>query len=334
MKEALRGPLQVGTATLGRVNSLPAARCPFSMAAGSGVTGEGVLVCLFHPKHVVAIACLGLDQGGRRAERECEVLLTSALTCRHRSSGVPDPLRLPDGRAVLQTYPEPSLPDRVVYRPTFHTTERDISAGTAFVARLPRSRRLLAIAALHTIGTAGGLSRDPRPEELPRVVKTLTLCEAFVGADSIRGTFVNLPLPGTASFPDRSQAGDVAAFWLPPGADSNSLALASETPVPGEPVWIAARVEGMPGSMRLHRAVLGAPGDDFWLQYRLDDPRYEGTATSGAPVLNSAGEVVGVHVAGGRGDDNTFYGTATPVSAFRRLLAQRAAAQASTAEMR
>ena len=70
----------------------------------------------------------------------------------------------------------------------------------------------------------------------------------------------------------------------------------------------------------MHRAVVNFVSDGE-LQYRFDESGMDITATSGAPIVNHKGEVVGINIAGGT-DGTGFYGFANPVKRFRAVLYQ------------
>ena len=112
---------------------------------------------------------------------------------------------------------------------------------------------------------------------------------------------------------------DLAVFKAADIPDLQVLSLASEIPKKGDRVWVFARQRGddIPG-------LLGATVDESSadkLTYIFDKPDFRLPGTSGAPVLNADGKVVGMNLAGGFTPSKAFKGWANPVSSIRSELA-------------
>jgi hypothetical protein len=210
----------------------------------------------------------------------------------------------------------PSVPDGFVLRPTFETTLGKIAAGTAFPVQFPGQDRPLILTAIHLLGPAGGLPDDVPPTEVPRVVKGITLTDCFnPSGPSIKGG-APVVIPGAGPLGKATKAGDVLAFWGPAGPGFRPGRLAAASPAKGERVWLAASLrEGAPPAQRLHAATVLGVDESGDLEYRYDNPNLSIRATSGAPVLNAAGEVVAINLGGGRvGKD--IHGIGNPVGRF------------------
>ncbi|MGH3429370.1 MAG: trypsin-like peptidase domain-containing protein, partial [Mycobacteriales bacterium] len=111
---------------------------------------------------------------------------------------------------------------------------------------------------------------------------------------------------------------DVAAFRTLPPSRFQPLRLASALPAPGEPVWLAANLaRGV--RERTIQAVAVETTDETFV-FRFDDSATLPLYASGAPLLNRAGEVVGVNVGGGILDGHRL-GHAAHVASLRRHLA-------------
>lgn len=223
--------------------------------------------------------------------------------------------------------PGPQVPNGFLFRPIFKTTQGTIRAGSAFVIQLPTSKRPIVITALHLLGPAGGLRQDIAAKDAPKAVSSVSLVECFNETFKVEIDGKPLAILDAAPLRSQSAAGDILAFWT--SADSRLAArpLADRVPGKGEPVWLAAQlVQGAPRTRRLHRGVsLGVDKDsDFLFQY--DNAGIALRATSGAPVLNAAGEVVAINLGGGR-YDGQMIGIANPVDRFRKFL--EAAAKSS-----
>lgn len=94
---------------------------------------------------------------------------------------------------------------------------------------------------------------------------------------------------------------DIAAFYLT-NYKFNAGKLANSAPLIGEPVWLAARV---PGNGFTRQAVVVEKTEKTFI-FRYLDSSIEYTATSGAPILNKTGEVVGINIGGGYFKNNRF----------------------------
>ena len=110
---------------------------------------------------------------------------------------------------------------------------------------------------------------------------------------------------------------DVAVF--PVLGRSPALSLADGDVTPGTPVWLLARVKsGAETGLLLHRALAGRA--DGYLVYRFDDQSIGLDQTSGAAVLNAAGQVVGLNVGYGRSVSGQLVGVADALSTLRGVV--------------
>ncbi|WP_437606774.1 trypsin-like peptidase domain-containing protein [Sorangium sp. So ce834] len=207
-------------------------------------------------------------------------------------------------------------------RPTFDTAEGRISAGTAFFVSIPGQAGPLGLTAHHLFGTAGGFEREMSATELGQLVRAVYLSEIDLGEgeeEPLRaGPMVVLPSAGHAR-----EAGDwstdVAAFRAPASLYARALRLAPRNAAPGEDVWLVAEVlGGKSAGQRLHRARV-VHSRPTLLAYQFEDTTLELRATSGAPVVNAGGEVVGLQVSGGPEGD-ILWGNAHPVESVRAHL--------------
>ncbi len=217
-----------------------------------------------------------------------------------------------------QSPPQP--PAGSLFRPTFETTLGTIEAGTAFEISLTNASRPILLTAIHLLGPDGGAPHKVPAVEVPQVVKSLELKDCFDAS-------LDFPKPGSpiviseaAAYDDKSKAGDILAFWAPKGDQIHPFVLAMTVPVKGRRVWLAAAVlEGAPPTQKLHAATVTGIDRDGYLIYRFDNSKLVLQATSGAPVLNSSGEVVAINIGGGK-ERFTLFGFGNPVSRFRPFL--------------
>jgi hypothetical protein len=210
----------------------------------------------------------------------------------------------------------PSVAAGFVVKPTFDTTLGNITAGTAFAVKLPGQSRPLILTSIHLLGPSGGLPRDVPATEVPQVMKGLTLKDCFDASISVGKAGDPIVIPDAAPFDKPSKAGDILAFWGPVDTTLKPSRLASTTPAKGERVWLAASLrEGAPPTQRLHPATIIEIDENGDLVYRFDNPKLSIRGTSGAPVLNAAGEVVAINWGGGS-DEKGMFGCGNPVERF------------------
>ena len=214
----------------------------------------------------------------------------------------------------------PDVPDHFLFRPRIETAIGMLRGGTVFACKLPGDERPILLTALHIFGPAGGLEKQITATELPKSVKKVTLTGLFDKSEvvSVGADVLSIPDAGPLGTPSR--AGDVVAIRAPQGTKLTTRPLANSLPKKGERIWLAASLlEGAPPEQRLHSGKVDGLDEDGLLIYIFDDPKTQVRATSGAPVLNAAGEVVAIQAGSGK-DGQSLLGVATPVTKFRRYL--------------
>lgn len=215
----------------------------------------------------------------------------------------------------------PPVVDGFVLRPVFHTSSGDVLAGTAF--GLDVGGRYVVVTAYHLFGPNGGLPSLVPPGEIPAFVPSATVVDAWTGA-RVGDTHAALAIPDARPMGD-SAAYDLALFPMDRPSPVDALSISGKTtlrpailaPAPprtGDPVWVAAPlVGGAPDAPRVLPAQVVEVNAD-WVFYRFERADVDLTATSGAPVLDGSGRVVGVHLGGGK-VGNELIGSANPLSA-------------------
>ena len=229
-------------------------------------------------------------------------------------SGSPAPDKAP------ATPSSPSAPkiraETAVYKPTFTTTEGEQASGTAFVARLSPSSPLLLVTAHHLFGADGGLDREYAWSELPKFVSKVAAVSIEKSPPVTAGPAI--AIDGATKYAQTGMGGDVAAFAVTAPTDAPALAFATARPAEGAEVWLIAPVEG--STELRHRAVVAQVEDEV-IAYAFDNAGIKLRATSGAPVVDAAGNVVAINLASGSQDGKTV-GFGNPAwSASKRLLA-------------
>ena len=211
-----------------------------------------------------------------------------------------------------------------VVRPEFLVQGQPLAAGTAFAAKWEGEARPILLTALHLFGPAGGLNFALAGEQLPGAVASVTLRDLATDAEIGRGGSAIL-LRGCYPL-GRDAAGDVAAFWLTPDVRLSPVPLARELPNSGHRVWLAGQTIDAPNAPQQLFAATVSEANQTRLVY-VFDRRIELQATSGAPVVNAAGELVGIHLGGGEQLGKSM-GIANPVTSIREKLGSALRAEA------
>ncbi len=186
--------------------------------------------------------------------------------------------------------------ETAVYRPIFSTTAGVMEAGTAFVAKVSPGGPTLLITAHHLFGEMGGLDREYTWSELPAFVTGVTGKPVEKGAPVRAGAA--LLLKGAIAFTQTHMGGDVAAFPVTDPANVPALTFAAKLPAPGTEVFLIAKLDGAPADKLRYRGVVEAV-EDGAIGVALDDKGLALRGSSGAPIVNAAGEVVGINLASG-----------------------------------
>jgi hypothetical protein len=118
----------------------------------------------------------------------------------------------------------------------------------------------------------------------------------------------------------------VALFPLRAQA-SEYLLLSNEAVRPGRLVWLIARVAGGEPETKLLHAALVVTANAQVLEFQYQNPNLDLTATSGAPVVDQRGRVVGINVGAKKGSGRLI-GVAQPAAVLREVV-KRALADAA-----
>ena len=214
-------------------------------------------------------------------------------------------------------FAEPVLPPNILYKPTFLLLDDSWTAGTAFIVRIPGQDGLFLITANHLFGPDGGLKDQMTPDQVASDVKGVVgLSMQDLGQTLWFPDFVKIADAGSVEL--KTLEKDVAVFHRKDLPDQKALAFASDMPKKGDRVWIFARQRGDDKPGLLAATVVSA--DDKELTYDFDKSDFRLPGTSGAPVLNEKGDVVGINLAGGTTKDGAARGWANPVSSIRAEL--------------
>lgn len=194
----------------------------------------------------------------------------------------------------------PKIGGSVALRPVITLKNgRTFAAGTAVAVRLKPDGKPVLLTALHLFGPAGGeLDKETPPAEMDRVVKGLALTP-LGGKKPVAFAKGSLRKSGAGVSDENTDvSGDVAAFTLLPNARVNALPLAGERPRMGEWLWlIGDEVEHKPQTQRLYPVKVVQVDEKSGKLYFKTPVELQGF--SGAPLINSRREVVGLLIAGG-----------------------------------
>lgn len=202
---------------------------------------------------------------------------------------VPDPdyLPLPDFDA---------LPANSVFDVSWDTTEGSYVAGTSFLMETDLTEVPLLITAIHYFGETDYISGA----DLPDYVNGGELYDILKDGSSPDGSIQSVvAIPDAVAFGSvETSTQDVAAFTLEDTSSMNALPIASEPCQPGDMIYLAAYLN--PETSYTYDdclypcIVLSDDGEEIY--YLLADG-FSTSGASGGPLLNSKGEVVGIHIA-------------------------------------
>ncbi|QDU60937.1 hypothetical protein Pan216_17900 [Planctomycetes bacterium Pan216] len=215
----------------------------------------------------------------------------------------------------------PRMPKGFAIRYGINPTATDFDYdGFASLVNVSGKDRPIMLTALHAFGPVNGMPSQLTPSELSSEVTRL-FTEDRYSLDELGDVDVEfIPIMNAAPVDKNSEAGDIAAFWLPKSHMKHAAPLAKEAPKEGDRVWFAAPVWGDDSFDNDLEPAICLGGDDRGnLVYEFDNSELTLTETSGLPVINQKGEIVGVQVAGWK-NGNRLVGVANSVKRFRPFL--------------
>lgn len=219
----------------------------------------------------------------------------------------------------------PSVPAGFLVRPEFRYGRESVFGGYAFVARY--GTEVVLLTALHVMDELiknkklDTTARNPQytGKELPAQVTSVRLYDVLKERWALHelgdvGPMLVLPNARTAD-DEPFAARDIAAFRVDSPGTLHAAPLAERDPEPGDPVWLAA---AMPDGSRTRRAVCVESTPRSFI-FRYDETKPIAKHSSGAPILDSRGDVVGINTGLGALSGRDI-GHANPVSSIRAHL--------------
>lgn len=227
--------------------------------------------------------------------------------------------------------PEPIIPDNFVVRPIFSAGVDSVIGGYAFLTKLEKNSEPLLITALHVMDEiikqkgidCSDMNKNYTGQELPAIITQVDLFDIFapnwmMSPLGTAGPMLVLPQARTGSEEPYSDK-DIAAFRIQDAAGLNPVPLANQPPQVGDPVWQVAR-SAQSNDRELVKAVV-VESTDRTLVFKYEDPGEKAKYTSGSPMMNKNGEVVGITVGGGK-FKNIILGHANHAGNIRRHVSE------------
>jgi hypothetical protein len=154
---------------------------------------------------------------------------------------------------------------------------------------------LLLLTAQHLLGPAGGFPADlpwDSLNETIKVAKAVSMDDPGVSVTSKRAILIK----GAHKLDKTGMANDIAVFELDSSNNLPALRLSQTSPASGDRVWLYGRQRNSQVVELFPATVVRSDSQELRFVFDLNDIRLPGT--SGAPVLNSAGEVVAINIGG------------------------------------
>ncbi|MDQ8036180.1 MAG: serine protease [Pedobacter sp.] len=204
-----------------------------------------------------------------------------------------------------------------ICRPEFHTSGGNYRAGTAFVLDYPtRNAKALLVTAQHLFGPDGGMPQDIPWQSMPNQVSGAD-CSTLARNSRKISSGSALALRDAQSFSRHGNNRDIAALPLK-DTQPFAMKLAKSSPKPGDTVYLVAQLLGDSRSGLMHKGTVTGNKAGL-LEFAYEGGGISLQATSGAPVINESGEVVGIHV-GARGSLGQMTGLAVNLNQISSVL--------------
>lgn len=212
---------------------------------------------------------------------------------------------------------EISPPRDSVLKPTFMTGFTSFSGGTAFICEIEDFDETLILTAQHLYGPACGWEREFQWNEIRDIFEAVTCLSMNDLRVWVTSTEL-LEIPDAEGWNDDGYAKDIAAWRFPSESDLPKLKMGTELPVVGDHVYLFARERGKEALELYEAKVLKATNEEFEYKFLKKEALSLG-GTSGAPILNDTGKVVGINL-GGYEEDGSSVGVGNPLPSLLKML--------------
>jgi hypothetical protein len=227
--------------------------------------------------------------------------------------------------------PDPKIPHPFVVRPIFCSGADAAMAGYAFVVNFADGHPPVLLTGLHVMDEmikkkgidCTAENKDYTGIELPAVITEVNIYDVFadnwmkspLGSAGIMMVLPNARIDDEEPYSDK----DIAAFWIKAPGDLQPASLAQQAPSVGDPIWLVARPNEGAGKNLFKAVVVEITDRSMVFKYELpgEEPKY----SSGAPMVNKDGEVVGIIVGGGEFKEQSL-GHANHVGNIRKHLSE------------
>jgi hypothetical protein len=211
----------------------------------------------------------------------------------------------------------PKISDNLILHPTFATKIGEFSAGTFFVLKVDGYEKLLAVTALHIFGPRGGLDKQYQTSELKSLIKDVSLVDAY-NQIPLKIKLTPIKIKGALVNKDHA-VGDIAAFLINTEKKLPYLKFSTESVNVGDEVWlVTAVVQGASATQKTHSAkVISVSDKEIRIKYNNSKLKFSGT--SGSPIVNKRGEVIGINV-GSNNENDELVGYSNPAKEAKSLI--------------
>lgn len=242
-------------------------------------------------------------------------------------AATPAPAPAPAAPAPAATTGGPTVPACQVVSPAYTVDGKPLTTGLAFAMKIGDKQIL--VTAHSMFGPSGGLAEQIPAAQLAGRVTALTARDAFTTSTICGRTTKVLPVADAAPLGQSADASrDLAVFEVPAatGYDATSavthalapLAFSAKATKVGDRVFVLAPVNGKPGLSSWPAKVVQVDAGYLFFQY--DDNTLDLAGTTGAPVVDAAGGLLGVNLSVGKMDDGSLIGGATPPAATKQRI--------------
>lgn len=234
--------------------------------------------------------------------------------------------------ALAETPAVPEVPACTVMVPILTVDAIPKDVGMMFATQV--GERRVFVTAHSLFGPAGGFAAPIPASELSVRVAKVAARDAFETKTQCGFS------PGVLAVPDAVPMGggndgskDVAVFAVGTPATKKEqkaaaenpplhlLSFAATAPAVGDVVYVLAPHAGKTERVTPGKVVEAGAGTVY---FQYDDPAVDVTGTVGAPVVNVAGEVVGLNLGAGKMEDGALIGAASPLGPLRERVEKAA----------